>query len=130
VFLCVVFQFNKKEPFFFLSLVSVSPTFYAQLLYTKVSYASFLNLHFRFVRFWRTNIGVNAAHKMLVKLTSSLIKRIRKIVERTKNFFPFVPTSKQSFFPISLNRKFTQRNIIIKRAKKMEQNNDILLTRR
>ncbi len=51
---------------------SISPTFYVLLFRRKVSYASFLYLHVRFLLFLRKNIGAKTALKMLVKLASEL----------------------------------------------------------
>jgi hypothetical protein len=48
--------------------VSISPTFYKQLFFTKVSCAAFMCLQFGFVIFWQKDFGTKAAHKMLVKL--------------------------------------------------------------
>jgi hypothetical protein len=53
-------------------LESISPTFYARLFSTKVSRKTFLYLDFRFVLFWRKNIGAKAARILLVKLTPEL----------------------------------------------------------
>jgi hypothetical protein len=50
-------------------LVSISPTFYAQLFCTKVLRKAFLSLDLRFVLFWRKTIGAKAARNELVKLT-------------------------------------------------------------
>ncbi len=75
---------NKLDCFFLLSfsniyllfvskaranLVSISPIFYEQLFQTKVFCAAFMCLQFGFEIFWRKDLGVKAAHKMLVKLT-------------------------------------------------------------
>jgi hypothetical protein len=49
--------------------VSISPTFYEQLLCAKVFCAAFMCLQFGFVIFWRKDFGTKAAHKILVKLT-------------------------------------------------------------
>jgi hypothetical protein len=46
--------------------VSISPTFYEQLLYKNC----FAQL--RFVIFWQSDIGANAIPKMLVKLIADL----------------------------------------------------------
>ncbi len=45
--------------------MSISPTFYAQLLHTKVLRTAFCT-YFRFVLIWRKIIGAKAARKMLV----------------------------------------------------------------
>ncbi len=47
----------------------ISPTFYVQLFRTKVLNETLLFLDFRFVLFWRKNIGAKAARIILVKLT-------------------------------------------------------------
>ncbi len=54
------------------NLRSISPTFYARLFRMKVSRAALLYLHFRLVPFWHKNIGVQADHKMLVKLSHGI----------------------------------------------------------
>jgi hypothetical protein len=51
------------------NLESILPTFYARLFRTKVSRKTFLYLDFRFVLFWRKNIGAKSARILLVKLT-------------------------------------------------------------
>ena len=51
---------------------SISPSFYVQLFHTKVFWAAFMYLHFRFVLFWHKENGPKAACKMLVKLTTGL----------------------------------------------------------
>jgi hypothetical protein len=43
---------------------------YEKLFHTKVIRAAFLYLHFRCAHLWRKEIDVNAAHKMLMKLTT------------------------------------------------------------
>ncbi len=53
--------------------VSISSTFYASLLRTKVFCAAFLYLQFGFVIFLGKNIGAKAALKMLAKSTIGLI---------------------------------------------------------
>jgi hypothetical protein len=55
-------------------MVSISPTLYAWIFHTKVSREAFLYLDFRFVLFWRKNIGAKAASNMLVKLTHEVKK--------------------------------------------------------
>jgi len=50
-------------------MASISSTFYELLFPTKVFCAAFLLKPFGTVIFWRKNIGVKAAHLMLVKLT-------------------------------------------------------------
>ena len=49
--------------------VSISSTFYEQLLRQYSCTKNFLCLQFGFVIFWRTNIGAKGACKMLMKLT-------------------------------------------------------------
>jgi len=49
--------------------VSISQTFYEQLLRMKVFCAAFMCLQFGFVIFRQKDFGGKAAHKMLVKLT-------------------------------------------------------------
>ena len=55
--------------------MTISPTFYKQLFYTKVLRAAFctdgLGLYF----FWQKEIGAKAARKMLVKLTPNHVLR-------------------------------------------------------
>ncbi len=51
--------------------VSISPTFYEQLFSKKVKWATFLCLSLGSIFNWE--IGVNAAHKMLVKWTKGVI---------------------------------------------------------
>ncbi len=48
---------------------SISPTFYARIFCTKVLRKIFLFLDFRFVLFWRKNIGAKASRILLMKLT-------------------------------------------------------------
>jgi hypothetical protein len=43
-----------------------------RLFCAKLLCAAFLQLQFGFVTFWQNNIGVKAAHKMLVKLTKGV----------------------------------------------------------
>ncbi len=50
-------------------LESISPTCYARLFQMKVLRKTFLFLDFRFVLFWRKNIGAKASRILLVKLT-------------------------------------------------------------
>jgi len=50
--------------------VSISPTFYEQLIHTNMCCTAFPYLHFGFVIIWQTNIGSKAARKVLVKLTT------------------------------------------------------------
>ena len=52
--------------------LSVSPTFYEQLLLTEVLWAAFMCLQFGFVIFWRKEMRAKAAHKMLVKVTAGV----------------------------------------------------------
>jgi len=49
--------------------VSISPTFYEELLPTNVICAAFMCLQNGFVTFWQKEISAKAAYKMLVKLT-------------------------------------------------------------
>ena len=58
--------------------VLISPTFYAQLFCTKVFWAAFLYLRLRIVFFWHKEMGANAEHKMLVKLTSKEVFDTKK----------------------------------------------------
>jgi len=53
-------------------MVSISPTFYEQLLHTKVICKAFMYLQFGFVICWQKEIGAKAARKMLVKLTAGV----------------------------------------------------------
>jgi len=52
--------------------MSISLTFYEQLLGTKMFSSAFLYLHFGFVIFWQNNIDSKTACKMLVRLTLGL----------------------------------------------------------
>ncbi len=54
--------------------VSISPIFYEQLFNTKVFCAAFMCLQFGFVIFGQKDFGAKAAHKMLVRLTPSVIQ--------------------------------------------------------
>jgi len=49
--------------------VSISSTFYEQLLHQKSCAEIFLCWQFGFLSFWRKIIGAKAARKMLIKLT-------------------------------------------------------------
>jgi hypothetical protein len=54
-------------------LVSISPIFYEQLFHTEVFLPSFYVLTIWVCAFWQKDFGAKAAHKMLPKLTPSLI---------------------------------------------------------
>jgi hypothetical protein len=57
--------------------VSISPTFFEHLYYTKVMQTALLYLKFGFILFWRKKIGGKAVPKMLVKLTVESLFFIR-----------------------------------------------------
>ncbi len=59
----------ESTPYVTFFLVSISPTFYARLFRTKVLREAFLYWNWRFLLFWRKNIGAKAARNILVKLT-------------------------------------------------------------
>jgi hypothetical protein len=51
--------------------------FYEQLIHMKVFCAAFMCLQFALVIFWQKDFGAKAAHKMLVKMTPSLLESIK-----------------------------------------------------
>jgi hypothetical protein len=58
--------------------LSISPTFYEQHFFvTKGICAAFLNLKFDFILFWQKKIFGTAALKMLLKLTTVRLKRLK-----------------------------------------------------
>jgi hypothetical protein len=59
----------SKIPLAFFHQMSISPTFYEQLNCSRVIFASFWRLNFRFILFWRKKSGAKGTLKMLVKLT-------------------------------------------------------------
>jgi len=63
--------------------LTISPTFYARILCTKVLRAAFLRLHFGFVIFWRKNIDTRGGHKIWMNLTSAGIHSWQNIHPRT-----------------------------------------------
>ncbi len=54
------------------SPLSISPTFYEQLVNMQVFFTPFLYLQFDFVIFWQKNISVKAAWKILTKLSTGV----------------------------------------------------------
>ena len=67
------YQTHDSLMLFLGELVSISQTFYKQLLGKKVLCAAFLYSQFVFVFFFgKTKLGENAARKILVKLTTDL----------------------------------------------------------
>jgi len=67
---CNAFKFDK---------VSISPTFYEQLFHTKLFFIALLYVQFGFLIFLPKNLGTKAACKMLVTLTTTVVK-ITKII--------------------------------------------------
>ncbi len=74
----------------------ISPTFYTRIFCTKVSTAAVWYLHFRFVLFWRKNIGTKAALKMLTILTQGFNFTLVKCAAFL--YKSFTPLSLGSFF--------------------------------
>ena len=66
--------------------MSILPTFYKQHFCTKVFWAAFLYLHFRFVPFCRKEIGSKAACKLLLKLTIGVHDCVGELIKNLTKF--------------------------------------------
>ncbi len=91
-------------------MVSISPTFYAQIFPTKVLSEAFLYLHFRLELFLAQEYWRKCTHEMLVKLTSGKDLSIRKHIStfwRSPPVCPFHQHFKAVFAPIFLRQKST-----------------------
>ena len=73
---------SRKKVNTLVVLLSISLTFYKQLLRQYSCAKNFLCLQFGFVIFWRKNIDAKAARKMLMKLTVGLLQTFLVLYDR------------------------------------------------